>query len=286
MPEQDVNTEAVVTPTGVVEQPATAPETSVGQVATGDGVQPTGDVTPDAAAAPAEQQAEQAKDPVPYDRFKTVNDEKNELAAQNQQLQEHLELLGKQPTTPQPEVKAPPSLTLAVMKEMGMDPEGMATNAEMAQVTDTVARIMAQQNSSQNNAQNFMASNPDFAEVVGANDASGNFIAAPPLLRAFQKDPQLAADLRAAGAGGNRLAYKIAVADPIYQQQLADKAKTAPVVAGEAAEQAIKAAATMTSVSAVGTTGAIDKGAQFANMTDDQIKAHGEEIMRKGGVAV
>ncbi|KKK73871.1 hypothetical protein LCGC14_2889450, partial [marine sediment metagenome] len=107
MPEQDVNTEAVVTPTGVVEQPATAPETSVGQVATGDGVQPTGDVTPDAAAAPAEQQAEQAKDPVPYDRFKTVNDEKNELAAQNQQLQEHLELLGKQPTTPQPEVKAP-----------------------------------------------------------------------------------------------------------------------------------------------------------------------------------
>ena len=283
---KDVNTEAVVTPTGVVEQPATAPDTSVGQVATDDGVQPTGDVTPEAAAAPAGQQAEQAKDPVPYDRFKTVNDEKNELAAQNQQLQEHLELLGKQPTTPQAEVKAPPSLTLEVMKQMGMDPDGVATNAEMAQVTDTVARIMAQQNSSQNNAQNFIVSNPDFAEVVGANDASGNFIAAPPLLRAFQKDPQLAADLRAAGTGSNRLAYKIAVADPIYQQQLADKAKTAPVVAGEVAEQAIKAAATMTSVSAVGSTGAIDKGAQFAAMTDEQIKVHGEEIMRKGGVAV
>ncbi len=285
---KDVNTEAVVTSTGVVEQPATAPDTSVGQVATDNVVQQDGDVTQTDAAATAEQQAEQAKGPVPYDRFKEVNDAKNTLETENQQLREHVNLLGAQPQgdKPQAEVKAPPSLTLEVMKSMGMDPDGMATNAEMAQVTDAVARIMAQQNSSQNNAQNFIVSNPDFAEVVGANDASGNFTPAPPLLRAFQKDPQLAADLRAAGTGGNRLAYKIAVADPIYQQQLADKAKTAPVVAGEVAEQAIKAAATMTSVSAAGTTGVIDKGAQFANMTDDQIKAHGEEIMRKGGVAV
>ncbi len=285
---KDVNTEAVVTPTGVVEQPATAPDTSVGQVATDDGVQAAEGVPQESAAAPAEQQAEQAKEGrIPLSRLNEVIAERDTARAEVTQRDEHIALLGNQPqgAQSQAEVKAPPSLTLEVMKSMGMDPEGMATNAEMAQVTDAVARIMAQQNSSQNNAQNFMASNPDFAEVVGANDASGNFIAAPPLLRAFQKDPQLAADLRAAGTGSNRLAYKIAVADPVYQQQLADKTKTAPVVAGEAAEKAIKAAATMTSVSALGSTGSLDKGAQFVAMTDEQIKAHGDKVILAGGGA-
>lgn len=282
----DVNNEPVVTDSGVVEQPATAPETSAGQVATDNVVKQDGDVTQTDAAATAEQQAEQAKGPVPYDRFKTVNDEKNELAVQNQQLQEHLDLLGKQPTAPQAEVKAPPSLTLEVMNRMGLDPNGLATNAEMAQVTQTVAEIMAQQNANQNRATNFIASNTDFADVVGTTDASGRFTPAPPLLRAMKADPQLAAALQAAGPGANLLAYKIAVNDPIYQKQLADRNKPAPEVAGETAEQAIKAAASITSVSAVGTSGVIDKGAQFAGMTDEQIKAHAEKVMREGGVAV
>lgn len=285
MPDQDVNTEAVVTPTGVVEQPATAPETSVSQVATDDGVQQTGDVTHDTAAAPAEQQAEQG--PVPYDRFKEVNDAKNELTDTNQRLEEHIRLLGTQQPqrVDQPQGQQPESLTLQVMKQAGIDPD-IATPMEMLQVFDTVSQIRAQQATTQNQVQQFIAANADFTDVVGTTDAQGRFTAAPPLLRAIQKDPQLTADLQAAGVGANRLAYRIAVTDAIYQQELADKNKPAPQVTGETAEQAIKAAASLTSLSSVGTSGVIDKSAQFAAMTDEQIKAHAEAVMRKGGVAI
>ena len=285
MEENDVNTEnPVVTDSGVVE--AVAPTQDVSQVVAGDGEQPKGDVTPDAAAAPAGQPAEPG--PVPYDRFKEVNEANKTLESENQQLRDHMNLLGNQqpqPTQPGQQAQQPDSLTLQVMKQMGMDPDGFASNAEMAQVYDAVSQIVARQNASQNSAQSFVASNPDYAEVVGTTDAAGRFTAAPPLLRAMQKDPQLAADLQAAGAAAGRLAYKIAVNDPAYQQALADKNKADPVVAGEAAAKALAAASSLTSVSATGTAGTVDKGAQFAAMSDEQIQAHLAGVLKAGGVA-
>ena len=283
MAEKDANSAEVVTPSGVVE--ATAATENVNQVETDAGVQPAGDVTPEAAAAPAEQQAEQG--PVPYDRFKEVNDAKNELTDTNKQLEEHIRLLGSQQPqqVQQPQGQQPESLTLQVMKQAGIDPE-LATPLQMLEVFDKVSQIRVQQSTTQNQAQQFIAANADYADVVGATDAQGRFIPAPPLLRAMQEDPQLVADLQAAGPGGTRLAYRIAVTDTIYQQQLADKNKPATQVAGETAEQAIKAAASLQSLSSVGTSGVIDKSAQIRNMTDEQFTAYKEEIIRKGGQAL
>lgn len=283
MPEQnDVNSEnPVVTGSGVVEA---APTTDVSQVVAGEGVQPKGDVTPEVAAAPAGQVEE--KGPVPYDRFAEVNTKNKDLQQENDQLKGHLNLVGNQP---QPQAEKPAQqegLTLQVMKQMNIDPE-FATPIEMAKVTDAVMQIMVSQVTTQNQQQQFLGAHADFAQVVGAEDpVTKQFVYAPPLARVLTANPSLITALQNAGAGATALAYEIAVNDPAYQQQLAEQAKPAQQIAGEAAEQAITAAAGLQSVSSVGAaSGVIDKGAQFAAMTNEQIAEHGQKVIQQGGGA-
>lgn len=284
MPEQnDVNSDnPVITDSGVVEP---APTADVSQVDAGKGEQPKGDVTPAAAAAPAGQ-VEEPKGPVPYDRFAEVNTKKNELQAQVDQLQGHLKLVGNQP---QPQAEQPAQkegLTIQVMKQMGIDPE-YATPPEQAKVNDAVMQIMVGQITTQNQQQQFLGTHADFAQVVGTEDpVTKQFVYAPPLARVLAENPSLITALQNAGAGANALAYQIAVKDPTYQQQLAEQAKPAQQIAGESAEQAIKAAASLQSVSSVGApSGVIDKGAQFRAMTNEQIAKHGEQVIQQGGGA-
>ena len=170
---------------------------------------------------------------------------------------------------------------MQVMKQMGIDPE-YATPVELANVIDTVSQIRANSIASQNQQQNFMAAHADFAQVVGTTNAQGQFIAAPPLLRAIQADPQLEAALHAAGQGASLLAYKIAVNDAAYQKQLA---AATPQGQAQVAETVIKNAQAMTSISAVGNNGVIDKGAQIAAMSDEQFAVHKNAVIAQGGVA-
>jgi hypothetical protein len=277
----DVNIAPVVTESGVVEA---APTIVEGQVTTDTGEQTTGDVTQQAAAAPAEQQVEQ-KGPVPYDRFSAVNTQKNTLADENARLQEHIELLSKQqpPQQPVQQQQAQQGLTLQVMEQMGIDKD-YATPEQMAQVIDRVSEIRTNQTTQENQTNQFMTAHPDFALVVGTNHPqTGQFVAAPPLLRAMQQNPQLVTDLQNAGAGAKRLAYSIAINDPTYQQQLAEAAKPVPQVQAESAEAAINNANSMTSISAVGTGAALDKVAQIRAMSDEEFEAHKQAIIQQGG---
>jgi hypothetical protein len=165
---------------------------------------------------------------------------------------------------------------------MGLDPESIATNAEMAQVYDTVSQIRASSMTSQNNQQQFMASHADYAQVVGVTNQQGQFVAAPPLLRALQADPQLQSALNAAGTGANLLAYKIAINDPTYQTQLAAATPQGQAVVVETVVQNAQA---MTSISAVGSGGIIDKSAEIAGETDAQFQARKNAIIGQGGVS-
>ncbi len=282
----DVNTGGQsVTDSGVVEQVAAAPaNTDVSQVTAGNVEQTEGDVTQQAAAATAEQQVD--KGPVPYDRFSAVNAEKNALFDENTRLREHNDLLSNQQPVQQTQQvqqpQQPESLTLQVMKQMGLDPESIATNAEMAQVYDTVSQIRTNQMTSQNQQQNFMSSHVDYDQVVGVTNHQGQLIAAPPLLRALQADPQLRAALQAAGQGAGLLAYKIAINDPTYQKQLAAATPQGQAVV---AETVIDNAQKLNSISALGNTGIIDKGAQLSAMSDEQFQEHKREIISQGGVS-
>ncbi len=282
----DVNNEQVVAGSGVVEAVATT-ESVISEVAPDTGEQKQEGVPQADATAPVEKTEEQA---VPYDRFKTVNDEKNDLKAQVEQLQGHLSLVGNKQIAEQPTnntTAEQDGLTLKVMKQFGLDPEGYVSNADMAKVTDTVLKLVTEQTAQQMQQQQFIVSHPDFDKVVGHNDPeTGKFIYAPPLVNVLKQSPQLRVALQNAGAGANALAYQLAVNDPAYQVQLAQSSKPASEITNEAAENAIKTAASMTSLSAAGSGGVIDKSAQILAMTDEQIKAHGEEVMRKGGVAI
>lgn len=286
--ENDVNTPPVVTETGVVEAATTESETA--QVATEQGVQQVADGQPAAAAAPADQTVETDKGPVPYDRFAEVNSAKTALQAENDQLKEHLKLTAnQQPAQVQPQAAQPvaESLTLQVMKSMGLDPEGILTAQESAQVNDKVMGIMVQQISSQNQSQAFIASKTDFAQVVGQKDpASGQFIYAPPLARVLNANPGLIAALQGAGEGANALAYQLGANDPTYQAQVAQAAIPAPLRAAETAEAVVKAANSMTSVSAAGGAGVIDKAAQIRAMSNEQFIEYKNSIIAQGGIAV
>ena len=280
--ENDVNNASVVTESGVVEAAPTE-QTDVSQVTTGTGEQQVAVETVAPAAAPAGQTE---KEPVPYDRFAEVNTEKNDLKAQVEQLQAHVKLVGNQQPVQQTEQPAQEGLTMQVMKQLGVDPE-YATPAEMAKVNDAVMQIMVNQVTNQNQNQQFISGHTDFEAVVGKTDQStGQFIYAPPLARVLSEDPTLIATLKSAGAGANALAYRLAVTDKTYQAELTEAAKDPNIVAGEAAEVAIKAVTGLTSVSAVGTGGVIDKAAQMAGMSDAEHQAHTDAVKRNGGVAI
>lgn len=285
MPEQnDVNITEVVTQSGVVE--AAAPTEDVTSPVVQDtGVQQVADGSAAPAAAPAGQTEDQA---VPYDRFKEVNDAKTALQLQVDQLQGHLRLVGNQQVAPPVQGQSPAQqegLTLQVMKQMGLDPEGYVSPAEQAQVSDQVMKITVGQITQQIQEQNFVAAHTDFAAVVGSKDPlTGQFVTAPPLARVLSQNPQLMTALQ--GPGAYALAYQLAANDPTYQAELAQRAKLPPQVAGEAAELAIKASEGLTSVSAVGTSATIDKAAAYTTMSDEEIRAKRDEVIRQGGIAV
>ncbi len=277
----DVNSAEVITPSGVVE--AVAPTEDVSPVVQDTGVQQTETVSPDVTAAPAGQTEEQA---VPFDRFKEVNDAKNALQLQVDQLQGHLRLVGTQPATQpvQPQAQQE-GLTLQVMRQMGLDPESYVSPTEQAQVSDAVMKMTVNQITQQIQEQNFVAAHADFAKVVGSKDPlTGQFVTAPPLARILNQNPQLMSALQ--GPSAYALAYQLAVNDPTHQAELAQQAKLPPQVAGEAAEQAIKAAEGLTSVSAAGTGATIDKSAQIAAMSDEEFNKHKNAVISQGGIAM
>lgn len=273
----DVNTEQPVAASGVVE--AAAPTEGVNQEAAPDKsvqTQEAGVQQSEASAQGTEQvlaDGTQADKPVEYNRFKEVNDAKKAAEERIGQLEQYVRLQQANPPQQQAQQQQPQSVTLQVMKELDIDPEDIMTGQQQAQVNDEVTRRTAAVTQSQFQVQSFIASKPDFAQVVGIVDPlTGQFIYAQPMLRVFQTNPGIMQALQSAGAGGFQLAYKIASQDPTYMAEVAKATANPVVAASEKANQVIQNANSMTSVSAVAGAGTLDRKAAILALSDEEFK--------------
>lgn len=138
-----------------------------------------------------------------------------------------------------------------------------------------IMQDMLQLNNVQNEQLTFIASHPDYSEVVGVSLPNGGFNIAAPLKRVIANNPALASKIASLDPA---IVYQLAVTDPTYQKEVAEGAKPADIKAAEKAELAIKAAAAKASVSNAGGSGSLDKMAEVAAMTDEQFDTHIEEI--------
>ena len=188
-----------------------------------------------------------------------------------QTLRDQMAIASSQP------VKQPERVGLykAVAKQLGIDPE-LASVDEQGMIFEGMLQVT----SSQQSEQSFIASRPDYAEVVGVIGPRGQFQYAPPLIRALKENPALASALN---NSPNKavLAYEIARKDPQYLAELADKAKSADTKAAEKAVVKIEAANKQLSVSAAKGGGQLDKAANIAAMSDEEFRKHNEQIMAK-----
>lgn len=281
--DNDVNKNQVVTGSGVVEA-ATTKDVSQKTVSDKSVNASDGSVSQkgDASAQGTKEvlnDGTQINKPVAYDRFKEVNEASKAKDATIAQLQQMV----VQQQQGETKVKQPEqqSLTLQVMKEMNIDPESILTGAEQAQVNDEVILRINNANQSQMQAQNFVASKPDFVKVVGTLDpVTGQYNFASPMKRALEEDPSLIHALRGAGSGAGMLAYKIASKDPKYVEEVAKAKADAVQKNSEEAAQVIQQADNLTSVSAVSGTGTIDKAAAIRAMSDQEFAAYKDKIMQ------
>jgi len=275
--EEGVNNEQFATASGVVEAATTE---SVSQpVATDESINAEAAGVPQADVAPA--QGAEENGPVPYDRFKEVNEAKKIASDRVAELENYIKLT-QQPVQQPVQQPTKESLTLQVMKELGIDPENILTGAEQAQVNDEVSRRTAASYQAQASVQSYIASKPDFAKVVGAVDPlTGQFMYSPPLTRVIQSNPSIATALQSAGNNAAILAYELASKDPVYMAEVAEANKPPAQKLSEQANQTIQQANSQTSVSAVAGVGSLDKAAAIRAMSDEEFKAYKQNIVSK-----
>ena len=158
-----------------------------------------------------------------------------------------------------------------VAERLGIDPE-LADPEEQGRIFETMLNVsMVQQQQG-----SFINSHTDYADVVGVTLSNGQFQAAPPLMRVMKENPALARSLMQ--NPNAEIAYALASKDPQYLKEKADKGKPADVKAAEKAEEAIKAAAKKVSISAAGSAGSVDKTAEIAGKSDEELDEYIEKI--------
>lgn len=206
----------------------------------------------------------------------TAEREKRQAAeAERDQLQSQLLLQANQPQPTQAQTQKQQNLVAQVIDSLGLSNEEFLSAGQMADVLNTVIQI---QNTA-NAQQSFIASHPDYAEVVGKN-FMGQFQIAPPLQRAIQKNPVLGQALMSNPQAGI-IAYEIASKDPQYLQELADKNKPPEQTAAEKAAEAITQANKQVSIGTVSGGGQVDQASVYASATDAEIAASVEKAKAK-----
>jgi hypothetical protein len=143
------------------------------------------------------QVASEDKQPVPYDRFKQVNDEKNAAQeaqraaeAQSQSLQAQFELMNR---SKQPEKQTAASF---FKEHYGLESYEQPTVEQIEAHTAHVANqyaMRAQQTDIAHKTQSFIASKPDFADTVGSYTPAG-FVPSAQFQKAMVADPSLRED--------------------------------------------------------------------------------------------
>jgi hypothetical protein len=281
-PQEGVNSDQTAADqNGVVGAAAT--NNSVGQeVAAGQSVtqaQPAGgQQQANQSATGTEQTAQQQ---VPYDRFKEVNDAKNALALENEQLKAYAQGIqaSGNVTQQQQAQQQQQGLAMQVMKEKGFDTDYI-TPEQNAEVIDEVVRRTQQASMQVNQYQNFVASKSDFADIVGTtNPLTGQFVFAQPAIDAMNKNPMVAQSLNGLDAARTAVLLYGLVKNSVTQQQANTQQANAQQAINNA-QQTIQQANTQQSISSVtGTNGVIDKGAQIQAMSDADFATYKNSVI-------
>lgn len=194
---------------------------------------------------------------------------RQEAEAETKAANEQIAILSA--VAPQPEAQgSQKTLYVQLAERRGIDPE-YPTPEENGLIMED----MLQLNNVQNEQQTFLTAHPDYADVVGTSLPNGGFSMAAPLKRVLAKNPALASKIANLDPA---VIYQLAVTDPTYQTQLVNDAKPADIKAAEAAEAVIAAAAKKVSVSNAGGGGSVDKLAEVAGWTDQQLDDHIEKL--------
>ncbi len=198
----------------------------------------------------------------------TEKEKRQTAEAATQAAQDQVAILT---AAPKPDVSgSQKSLYVQLAERRGIDPE-----FPTPQENGLIMEDMLQLNNVQNQQQTFIASHPDYSEVVGISLPNGGFNIAAPLKRVIASNPALASKIASLDPA---IVYQLAVTDPTYQKELADNAKPADIKAAEKAEEAIKAATQKASVSNAGGGGTLDKAGEIAAMSDEDFDKHIEAI--------
>ncbi|MHC4344724.1 MAG: hypothetical protein ACYSUP_08575 [Planctomycetota bacterium] len=216
--------------------------------------------------------SKQHEETVPYSRFEEANAAKKAAEDAAAQLQAQLTVLQQQ-QVPQRQAQ-PATIYDQTVERLGLKDEVYLSSEQQGQIFNAMFEVIQ---ASQGEAA-FLASHPDYAQVVGTADITGKFVPAPPLARAIAKDPTLAQKL-SSSPSGKEFAYMIAVNDPEYQASL--KANVTPETkAAVDAKKVADASQRQASISAAGTgQGNLDKMAAVQNMTDEQLRDHVDKII-------
>jgi len=161
-----------------------------------------------------------------------------------------------------------------VAAKLGIDVE-YATPEEQGQIFESMMQIATVQ---QSNA-GFIASKPDYAELVGVQ-VGNTFQYSPTMLRVMKANPMLTTAL-SQSPNAPMLAYELASKDPQYLKEKADAAKNPEVLAAEKAAAALAAANKQVSIGGASGGGTLDKAAAVAAMSDEEFAAHNEKLMEK-----
>ena len=174
----------------------------------------------------------------------------------------------------------PTTLYNRVIEKLGYQDEEFLDKEQQGNVFNAMLDVI----STSNAQQSFVSQHSDFAEVVGTNDPiSGQFRIAAPLQRVLDKDPQLAQGLLN-NPNAVRIAYRLAITDPVYLASKKTEGLTPEQLAAQQASAAIKTANAQASISSVTGGGNLDKAAVIQNMTPEEFNVYKEKILAKGGV--
>lgn len=178
---------------------------------------------------------------------------------------------------PDQQPQQPTDLVSQIIQRLGYQDEPYLSTEQQAQVMNAV--LQAGQVTAASNQ--FLAQHPDFAEVVGQNNAAGQFVNAPPLQRAINKDKTLAQALVNGGPQAGILAYHIASKDPEYVASKAESGKSEETKQAEEAAALLAQQQGTQSISTVAGQGTLDKAAAIRAMSDDEFLVYKENLMAK-----
>lgn len=177
-------------------------------------------------------QAQQLPGPVPYDRFKEVNDAKNAMATkieqmeQTAQLQQMISANQQQPAQQaqfnQQRQQMQNSPSMQAIRALGFQDEAFLSPEQQAQVMDYTQQQVDAVTEQRTQMQSFVTSKPDFAQVVGEKDPfTGGFKYAEPMQRLILSNPAIQNALGSMQPlAAAAMAYEMASKDSTYMASL------------------------------------------------------------------